>query len=299
MVTLIARASLTVCLILAFAGSIHAGDAETIDIFRAGQEADVLALLGPYDEASFEIRGWSLDGVSVGPGCEILFKMVHRGAEERVEVFVVPRASGGPGSFAYRWDGAAGHDAQIAQLRSGFEALVDGNDPGDFFTTRCLTVVTDGEESGLIGALSELLTVDVGAVSPNGAESPAAPPLVEVQEVRPAGKGAIPWLRFLLAISGAIFALWLLRGVRPSRGIRGASTLWQRAPLILLVILALTVRWMVMRGTPLAEYELDNFYVIGLNDLLVFMGLGTQTSLVLGVSHTAPADRADRVVRPG
>ena len=100
--------------------------------FTPGEEAAVVDLLIPYTDADLRLEGWDLEGIDVGPTCELRFHLREAAGAGEAMVRVLP-ADSGDGSFRFDWGAAA----PPRPLASAFEELLRGNDPGSFFQDRC------------------------------------------------------------------------------------------------------------------------------------------------------------------
>ncbi len=101
-----------------------------VTYFQQGNEDAVVALLEPHNDENLVIGPWTLATLEVGPTCELRFGFENDG--EAVTATLTP-ATGGAGSFAYAWAPSRPED-----LGGPLEALINGNDPGEFFAERCL-----------------------------------------------------------------------------------------------------------------------------------------------------------------
>lgn len=113
-------------LLLVPQGAAHA----EVTYFQQGNESAVVALLEPHTSENLVLGEWTLATLEVGPTCELRFGFAKGEAE--VTATLTP-AAGGAGSFAYAYAPSRPDD-----LGGPFEALIAGNDPGGFFTERCL-----------------------------------------------------------------------------------------------------------------------------------------------------------------
>ena len=99
--------------------------------FLPGQEDAVVQLLRPYSDEALVLNGWSLVHLAAGPLCAVRlgFSSGH-GAEETT--VTLRSGDGDPARIAFDWE-----PIRPADLGDALEALVQGNDPGDFFVTTC------------------------------------------------------------------------------------------------------------------------------------------------------------------
>ncbi len=123
-------------LILILLGALLMGTSATaqadVTYFQQGNEAAVVALLKPHTDEDLAIGPWTLATLEVGPTCELRFGFAKGAGAAEVTATLTP-AAGGAGSFAYAWAPSRPED-----LGDPFEALINGNDPGEFFVERCL-----------------------------------------------------------------------------------------------------------------------------------------------------------------
>ena len=217
---------------------------EGLEAFHPGYEADVLKLISPYDEDSLDIHGWGLDGISIGPGCELHLQMVRHADGASLDVRIIPASPDGQSGFAYWYADGESPRSPPADLQTALEALIDGNDPGGFFTERCGPLVIGAEP-----------------------EEPSS---------RERNTGT-PWLvlfRLFLCVAAAAFALWLLSG----SGTRDVTKKTGRREWIavgLMLLVGMGLRLFMVQGAPIGPHETDSLTMLEFNDLLVSLGLGT------------------------
>ena len=131
--------------------------------FRPGHEGEVVALLRPNSDEDLVLARWSLTSLEAGPACEVRLGF-ESGAGDSVSLTLRPSAEG-QGSFRFLWS-----PTRPDRLGAAAEALIRGNDPGDFFRDACIreeapvAARTSGRSSGdwfamEVGILPRLLLV--------------------------------------------------------------------------------------------------------------------------------------------
>ena len=100
--------------------------------FAPGHEGAVVDLLRPHSDEDMVLGDWTLTTLDAGPACELRLGFTRKGGDGTVTTATLRPATTGEGSFVFRWS-----PARPDALGAALEALIRGNDPGDFFKERC------------------------------------------------------------------------------------------------------------------------------------------------------------------